>query len=473
MTLIMHLHMTGRSRASRLRRTAAVTMAAVVALAALPMGGCSPDEILTIQDPDIINPSDVQSAAGANAVRVGALARFNAATSGGESLLLLGGLFADEWINGDSFIYRQQIDKRAVTPENDFLTTANRALHRARVSANQAIDLIDEFNPASPARDRGEMYFIQAYVENIMAEHYCDGLIFSEVVDGREEYGEPITTAAAFERALGHANAGLALMDTITAPTAADVRVHNALRLIKGRILLNQATSGSNAKRTEAATAVAAVPTTYRYDMFHSSTTNTNQFWNLNNNARRYSVANNEGGNGLNFATAGDPRVPVCLGGSPGCIVTQAIRDDLASPLYVQRLWPVRESAVSILVGAEARLIQAEALLATDPAGSLAILNALRATVTGLAPLVDAGTPAARQNQLFRERAFWLFGRGTRTGDLRRLIRQYGRTEDSVFPTGDWHKGGPYGDDVNVPVPQAEQNNPNVPQGQVCLTRTA
>jgi starch-binding outer membrane protein, SusD/RagB family len=93
--------------------------------------------------------------------------------------------------------------------------------------------------------------------------------------------------------------------------------------------------------------------------------------------------------------------------------------------------------------------------------------------VTGLAPLPLEATPAAQVNQLFRERAFWLFGRGTRTGDLRRLIRQYGRTEDSVFPTGDWHKGGPYGDDVNVPVPQAEQNNPNVPQGQVCLNRAA
>jgi hypothetical protein len=445
---------------------------AAVALAALPMGGCSPGEILTIQDPDIINPSDVQSAAGANAVRIGALSRFNTATSGGESLLLLGGLFADEWINGDSFIYRQHIDKRAVTPENDFLTTANRALHRARVSANQAIELLEEFSPAAPARDLGEMFFIQAYVENTLAEHYCDGLIFSDVVDGREEYGEPITTAAAFERALAHANEGLALMATVGTPTAADTRVLNALRLIKGRILLNQAAAGNNAKRTEAATAVAAVPTNYRYDMFHSQTTNSNQFWNLNNNARRYSVGNNEGGNGLNFATAGDPRVPVCLGGTTGC-VTQAIRDDLASPLYVQRLWPARESTVSILIGAEARLIEAEALLATNAAGALGILNQLRTTVPGLLPLPLEATPAAQVNQLFRERAFWLFGRGTRTGDLRRLIRQYGRTEDSVFPTGEWHKGGPYGDDVNVPVPQAEQNNPNVPQGQACLNRAA
>jgi hypothetical protein len=48
-----------------------------------------------------------------------------------------------------------------------------------------------------------------------------------------------------------------------------------------------------------------------------------------------------------------------------------------------------------------------------------------------------------------------------RVGDLRRLIRQYNRGAESVFPTGAYFKGGPYGADVSVPVPQAEQNNPN------------
>ena len=103
-------------------------------------------------------------------------------------------------------------------------------------------------------------------------------------------------------------------------------------------------------------------------------------------------------------------------------------------------------------------------------AGSLATLNAARATVTGLAPLTDAGTDAARVDQLFRERAFTLFGRGTRTGDMRRLIRQYGRSESSVFPTGAWHKGGNYGTDVTLPLPLSEMNNPN-PGAGVCMDR--
>ncbi|MEO6447568.1 MAG: hypothetical protein ABIZ91_07620 [Gemmatimonadaceae bacterium] len=140
----------------------------------------------------------------------------------------------------------------------------------------------------------------------------------------------------------------------------------------------------------------------------------------------------------------------------------------------MQTMWPVRESAVSISDGIEARMIEAEAQLkAGNTAGALATLNAARATVSGPAPLVDAGSDVARVNQLFRERAFWFFSRGHRVGDLRRLIRQYGRTEAMVFPTGAWHKGGNYGTDVNFPIPQAEENNPNVPKGQSCIDRSA
>ena len=44
---------------------------------------------------------------------------------------------------------------------------------------------------------------------------------------------------------------------------------------------------------------------------------------------------------------------------------------------------------------------------------------------------------------------------------MRRLVRQYGRDAETVFPTGDYHKGGSYGPDVNFPLPIEEQNNPN------------
>jgi hypothetical protein len=434
------------------------------------VASCQPTEFLQVEDPDIVNPSDVQSAAGANAVRLGALARLNAATSGAESLLLLGGLFSDEWNNGDSFIARQEIDQRVITPQNTFLDGANRALHRARLSAEQAIDLLAEFSPAAPGYQVAEMFFVQAYLENLIAEHLCSGIVFSTVIDGAETYGAPTATTAVFERALQHAVDGLA---KVTGTTAADLRVRYALQVTRGRILMNLN------RPAEAATAVAGVPTTFKYDELHAQTagSNRNQFWNFNNSAGRYSVSNNEGANGVNFALANDPRLPVCSGSDTRCRtigVTKAVRDDLTGPYYVQMLWTIPESPVTIVSGIEARLIEAEAQFrVANHSGALGTLNTLRTTVTGLTPLTDPATDAARVDQLFRERAFWLFGRGNRTGDLRRLIRQYSRPAASVFPTGAWHKGGNYGVDVTIPVPLSETNNPNVSAGGACIDRNA
>jgi hypothetical protein len=173
------------------------------------------------------------------------------------------------------------------------------------------------------------MFFVQAYVENILAEHLCNGLTFSSVVDGAEQFGTPLTVTGAFQRALQHAEDGLA---KVTGTTAADLRVRHALQVLRGRILMNLN------RPADAATALAGVPTSFKYEMLHSATTNSNALWSFNNINRRYSVSTGEGTNGINFATAGDPRVPVCMGGDVACRaigVTRSDRDDLTRPFYV------------------------------------------------------------------------------------------------------------------------------------------
>jgi starch-binding outer membrane protein, SusD/RagB family len=446
------------------RFAAAMAVLAIAAGAPLLITGCSTSDLMVVETPDIIDPQDVQSAAGANAVRVGALARFVQATTGTESLLMLGGLFADEWVNGDTFIARHEIDRRSVPDDNTYITTASRNLHRARLSAEQAIRLMDRYMPTAPAWQVAEMHFMLAYLVNLAAEHHCDGVVFSTVVDGVETFGSPITTTQAFTQALAHADDGLRL---ITGTTANDLRIRHALQVTRGRILMNLN------RPADAATAVAGVPSSFRYQHFHSASTFDNAYWTWNNNARRYSVSNAEGQNGLNFATAADPRVPVCEAPCPDIGVTSATREDASRPLHVQRLWVTRDAAIALVDGIGARMIEAEAQLrANNAEGMMATLNAARTTVSGLQPLTDPGTEALRIDLLFRERGFWHFGRGQRMGDLRRLVRQYGRSPNAVFPTGDWHKaGGVYGADVNIPVPFAEANNPNVSATELCMNR--
>jgi hypothetical protein len=175
-------------------------------------------------------------------------------------------------------------------------------------------------------------------------------------------------------------------------------------------------------------------------------------------------VADREGGTGLPFQTdgdvdgaVGDPRVANAL--SP-----DEVGFDSETPLFLPAKYPVREADTPVATGMEARLIEAEAAMnAGDPVGFLAGLNAARAGFAGLTPIVVPPTAAEQQDLLFKERAYDLFLTGHRLGDLRRLVRQYGRSAESVFPTGIYPNGkvDAYGTQVTFPVPIQEQVNPN------------
>jgi hypothetical protein len=131
--------------------------------------------------------------------------------------------------------------------------------------------------------------------------------------------------------------------------------------------------------------------------------------------------------------------------------------------------------------GIEARLIVAEvALRGGNVSAWLDTLNVLRADATllpvpqdtsfrpvagtTLAPLVDPGpstNDSLRVDMMFHERGFWMFSTGHRLGDMRRLVRQYNRVVNSVYPNGAWFKGGNYGDAIQMVLPVEELNNPN------------
>ena len=213
---------------------------------------------------------------------------------------------------------------------------------------------------------------------------------------------------------------------------------------------------------------MAGIPTTYSYDHTFATTSGDNALWSQGVSQQRYAVgANPEGNSGtfpvgaaIAFFQIKDARVPSAFGAG--------LAQDGQTRSRNTTIW-ARSTAVAVTNGVDARLIEAEAALrAGNAAGMITILNALRATPpklgevqpSGLAPLTDPGTEAGRVDLLFREKAMWTFGRGQRLGDLRRLIRQYGRTADQAFPTGQHYKGGQYGSAVNFEIPSDEDNNP-------------
>lgn len=447
---------------------------AAVACGAFLSAGCSMDTLVRATDPDIIGVELVNSPSAANALRVGTLGRFNAATTGGETMLLFGGLFGDEFSTGDTFTTRIETDQRALTPQNGQVTTAYRFLHRARVSAIQTRDALATFAPLAPAWNYGEMFFVEAYMINQLAEHFCNGQPISTVNNGVESYGDPLPNTAHFALALAKVDSGLARVGAGT--TADDARVRNSLNVLRARILLNQGNFGA------VAATVANVPTNFTWNQEHSLTSRTPGVWAFVNNQRRYMVANNEGPLRMDFASSGDPRTPTCTATQAACIALGLTnprpfdnQNSAVPNITYQLIWTADASSVSLLNGLQARLFEAEALNRTGNfAGALTILNALRASppnygrvIAAMPPLTDPGTDAARRDLIFREKGFWLYGTGHRFGDMRRMMRQYGMTANQVFPNGNtWqiNRAPGYGNDVVFPTPTAETFNPKIPQ---------
>src|SRR3954453_2381656 len=102
------------------------------------------ETLLEAKDPDIIDPSSIQSAAGANAVRVGALNRLRLMTTGSgnagtEGTWLLGGLLADEWSTSSTFVQNDEADERQISLSNSSIDGSLRAIYRVPLAANQAI----------------------------------------------------------------------------------------------------------------------------------------------------------------------------------------------------------------------------------------------------------------------------------------------------------------------------------------------
>ncbi len=438
---------------------------ALIGILVLPLAGCQ--DLLEVNDPDIVTPENLESELGLETLRNGALSQFTQAWTGGgaiaDNFVLHSGLLSDEWVASGTYPTRQEVDQRSIQVDNATLEGMFLQLHQARADLERAAIAIAD-NSADGGSDGRipEMQVYAGYMYVGFGENYCSGVPFSETVDSIY-YGEPLTTTEMFEQAVEY-------FDGVIAHPAATSSQVNLARIGKGRALL------SLNRADDAATAVAGVPDDFVLHIWHSNgaARTRNGVWEMNVNAGRWSAGDSEGGNGLPFRSANDVRVPWLLVGMGFDGVT-----DLYSPgLYLSRL-----DRFPLASGVEARLIEAEADLQNGLATDwLNTLNALRADfatygallypdnplIGTLGPLADPGTDDAREDLHFSERAFWLHSTGHRLGDLRRLVRQYGRGIESVFPTGAYFKGGAYGVDVNLPVPQQELNNPNFTQ---CLDR--
>jgi starch-binding outer membrane protein, SusD/RagB family len=434
------------------------------------------DSLLEVKDPDIINPDDVQNAEGAIALANGALDFFRNTTGGNESTWLFGGLLADEWSTSSTFVQNDETDQRKIQTNNSTITGMFRDLGRTRLGANLAIRGLKQYSP-DPPRRIAEVYFARGFAEMQLAQDFCNGIPLSEIEGDEIIPGEPLTVAEVFQRAIASYDSALALA---TATDSATVTIRRGALVAKARAMvgLNQV--------AQAAALVDSIPLSFAYNHTFAVTSGDNILWSQPASARRYTVGDSLEGNArrdtvrnaIPFFSAQDPRLPVtytiAANGRDTVKSQDGQTNSRTTTLYG------RTTSVPVVNGLDARLIVAEAeLRQKDYVGMMAILNGLRASPpklgevqpTAMAALPVPADSASAVSLYFREKAFWTFTRGQRLGDLRRLIRQYGRTPETTFPVGTHYKGGVYGVDVNLPVPKNEEgNNPNF---HGCLDRNA
>ena len=416
--------------------------AIIVVATCIAVPGCS--DLTSVHATDIVQPSSLGTPAGAETLRLGAIGQLYmnyGGTGNSEGFVWSTGLISDEFFAGHPVSIASDPDFRIWTEPSGVGPYVG--IQKARIAALQAAGALEKYAP-TPASKTGQMFAFVAYTEVFLGEAVCSGIPLGALSDAGPVFGTPLSTAEMFARAAAD-------FDSALSYSADSARIMNLARVGKGRALLN------NAKYAEAAAAVAAVPTSYVFNAEYTSSlaTQLNELYQFSvASTKLVSVSDREGTNGLDFRSANDPRVPWAFVGKGA---------DGVSDIYAFTKMTSLASPIVLASGIEARLIEAEAKLkAGDGAGALAALNALRATAItpALPPLAAQPDAASQVDQLFRERAFWMFGTGHRQGDLRRLIRQYGRQAEAVFPTGLSRPGIFYGPMI-VFVPDAtEANNP-------------
>jgi hypothetical protein len=451
------------------RWATAATLAAALTLA---LGGCRSfkDQLLEPQNPGLIDPSAVGSAAAAMALKVGAMGRVRFVVDCGSNSECLWeeiGSLTDEFHNSDFQNTRQDIDQRQIGDDNT--TVPWNSVTQNRGFVRDAITTVQQFLPDNKS-DVGELYLGLGFLEMSLGENYCNGIPLGHTINGVVTNGVPLTDAQVLDSASAHVDSALALT---TASDEDSKFIHQAALIIKARILSDQGKFSDGA----ALVSSSAIPSTYQYlfATLASKTTDDLGIWVVNNSTARLTVSDSSEivngkpvvtKNALPFVSAGDPRIPVKSGQD---VSPKVGPEDTATPMFVQLAYG-RDDPIAMASGIDARLIEAEARLnASDIAGMMSILNGMRAAPPAIGKLQPAAMPAlvAPANQdaavtlFFREKAFWTWGRGQRLNDMRRLMRQYKRSEDDVFPTGPYFKGGTYGHSIQFPVPNSERTNPN------------
>jgi hypothetical protein len=402
-----------------------------------PMAACNIlSDALDVTAPDRIERGPLEQPQNAAILLNGAIGDFECALG---TFVVTGGLMSGELIETTATASRWSYDRRDIqTNENHYSTFDCQTLgvytpiQTARWTADNILGLLQQWTDQQ-VEDRQEKIATAAayggYARILLGEAFCSAAI---------DLGPEMTSAEIFASAEEKFDVAIAAAEA----AGDDDLLHFALAG-RARARLDQG------DLTGAAADAALVPADFVWNATASE-----------DNTRRYNrvFAQNGEGQGTSVAEAyrdlGDARVEV--------VDEEETASDNRTPFFTQQKYTTLDAELPIASGDEARLILAEAELAAgDRPAALAIFAALRAE-EGADPLSAADLALSDEALLAQERSRELFLEGQHIFDVRRfdlpLSPAPGEPYSSVYS-----KGGEYGDQRCMPLPDVERfNNPNI-----------
>jgi hypothetical protein len=407
-----------------------------VAVLALGLGACS--QLLDVTIPGEIDARDLDNPQLARSLVVSALGEFECAYNAytnGVSILSEEYWISSGWRNYNIWGARLEDLRRWGGTCLDNLGNGDalgfwQALSRARFQADDVFARIEAFDAADLSMDRtqtmAQLAAYGGYAYTLLAEAYCEMAID----------GGPLMTPA---EVLGRAEERFTTAQQL-AQQAGDDQIRNMALVGRARVRLNLG------RDAEAAADAELVSPGFVINATHSTVTPRRQNRIYLNTHRNEYLTVSPAYRDLQVDGVADPRVPVENTNRPG--------EDGSTPLWLQQKYPSPTSPLRIASWVEAQLIIAEARL-----GQTAVdrINAVR-DLHGLPHYAPAnvGNDQEVLAQVLEERRREFFSEGGhRYNDMLR--------HGLPFPTGQNHKGEPYGDITCLPLPDQERiANPNI-----------
>lgn len=429
-------------------------------LLVMTVSACSLSDIVKVDNAQIdqdVDRSYVKSRAGAVGLYYTSLGMLSQAVS---HISMSVGFFTDELTvsaASQSFISMEDVDSRTpatiIEGHRGVSSTGFYSyLHRARSSASQSRTVLQTFSDSSLKNEIAGSLAVEGYSILLLAETMCSGIPLSTTpFEGTVMYGTRLSTTQLLDSALAKFDSALSIQpDSLPLQTFA--------RIGKGRVLINQ---GRYDLAREAVKDVEPADTfalSYTDSEVPGGGGSRRPFWTSFYAAEmeRMRIVNREGMNGevwfINPDNI-DSRLPVTV---------QEVLGVRQFPSVVhQEKFGSGSLRFPLARWVEAKMIEAESYMNADDPIWIDKINDARRSVS-LPDTVDPGNRTARVNLLFRERAFWFYLEGSRLGDMRRLVKQYGRSASSVYPMGNYtqhQKYSVYGAAYVFSPPSSEYSN--------------